>query len=170
MFRSQRDGLPGRRGGVPKLGVRTIRGQLISGQQQLCLWGGDAGRYHCSGLYDRGGISCSSDSRESAQVQHRGRWGPHWYNITIPLYDTHINTWASSDPKPEEATEATEASAGAVDQRESLRGVYTEHVFTDPLGAETTQRYSHYKTFHCRCEPVWYFIILLTLLQSAKIK
>ncbi|XP_042363504.1 C-Jun-amino-terminal kinase-interacting protein 4 isoform X2 [Plectropomus leopardus] len=38
----------------------------------------------------------------------------------------------------EEATEATEASAGPADQRESLRGVYTEHVFTDPLGAQQT--------------------------------
>ncbi|CAK6976431.1 C-Jun-amino-terminal kinase-interacting protein 4 [Scomber scombrus] len=38
----------------------------------------------------------------------------------------------------EEATEATEASAGLADRRESLRGVYTEHVFTDPLGAQHT--------------------------------
>lgn len=50
-----------------------------------------------------------------------------------------LKSSTEGDPKPEEATEATEASAGAVDQRESLRGVYTEHVFTDPLGAETTQ-------------------------------
>uniref|UniRef100_A0A673CSR7 C-Jun-amino-terminal kinase-interacting protein 4 n=1 Tax=Sphaeramia orbicularis TaxID=375764 RepID=A0A673CSR7_9TELE len=38
----------------------------------------------------------------------------------------------------EEATEATETSAGLADQREALRGVYTEHVFTDPLGAQQT--------------------------------
>ncbi|XP_070783733.1 C-Jun-amino-terminal kinase-interacting protein 4 isoform X2 [Enoplosus armatus] len=38
----------------------------------------------------------------------------------------------------EEATEATEASAEPADQRESLGGVYTEHVFTDPLGARQT--------------------------------
>uniref|UniRef100_A0A4W6F6V3 Sperm associated antigen 9 n=1 Tax=Lates calcarifer TaxID=8187 RepID=A0A4W6F6V3_LATCA len=38
----------------------------------------------------------------------------------------------------EEATEATEASAGITDHRETLRGVYTEHVFTDPLGAQQT--------------------------------
>ncbi|XP_069012301.1 C-Jun-amino-terminal kinase-interacting protein 4 isoform X2 [Embiotoca jacksoni] len=38
----------------------------------------------------------------------------------------------------EEATEATESSDGLVDQRETLRGVYTEHVFTDPLGAQLT--------------------------------
>ncbi|XP_034717207.1 C-Jun-amino-terminal kinase-interacting protein 4 isoform X4 [Etheostoma cragini] len=42
-----------------------------------------------------------------------------------------------SESRPaEEATEATEASAGPADQRESLKGVYTEHVFTDPLGAQ----------------------------------
>uniref|UniRef100_A0AAX7SRX9 C-Jun-amino-terminal kinase-interacting protein 4 n=1 Tax=Astatotilapia calliptera TaxID=8154 RepID=A0AAX7SRX9_ASTCA len=35
----------------------------------------------------------------------------------------------------EEATEATETSAESADQRESLREIYTEHVFTDPLGA-----------------------------------
>uniref|UniRef100_A0A665VH60 Sperm associated antigen 9 n=1 Tax=Echeneis naucrates TaxID=173247 RepID=A0A665VH60_ECHNA len=38
----------------------------------------------------------------------------------------------------EEATEATEASGGLTDHRETLRGVYTEHVFTDPLGAKQT--------------------------------
>uniref|UniRef100_A0AAX7V6S3 C-Jun-amino-terminal kinase-interacting protein 4 n=1 Tax=Astatotilapia calliptera TaxID=8154 RepID=A0AAX7V6S3_ASTCA len=36
----------------------------------------------------------------------------------------------------EEATEATETSAESADQRESLREIYTEHVFTDPLGAQ----------------------------------
>lgn len=44
-----------------------------------------------------------------------------------------------TEPRPaEEATEATEASAGPADQRESLRRAYTEHVFTDPLGAQHT--------------------------------
>ncbi|XP_041671050.1 C-Jun-amino-terminal kinase-interacting protein 4 isoform X2 [Cheilinus undulatus] len=48
-------------------------------------------------------------------------------------------TAVSPESKPaEEATEATEASSGSADQRESLRGVYTEHVFTDPLGAQQT--------------------------------
>uniref|UniRef100_A0AAX7V176 C-Jun-amino-terminal kinase-interacting protein 4 n=1 Tax=Astatotilapia calliptera TaxID=8154 RepID=A0AAX7V176_ASTCA len=46
----------------------------------------------------------------------------------------------------EEATEATETSAESADQRESLREIYTEHVFTDPLGAqhkvETPANYS----------------------------
>uniref|UniRef100_A0A669C202 C-Jun-amino-terminal kinase-interacting protein 4 n=1 Tax=Oreochromis niloticus TaxID=8128 RepID=A0A669C202_ORENI len=46
----------------------------------------------------------------------------------------------------EEATEAIETSAESADQRESLREIYTEHVFTDPLGAqhkvETPANYS----------------------------
>ncbi|KAM9837654.1 C-Jun-amino-terminal kinase-interacting protein 4 [Aulostomus maculatus] len=43
------------------------------------------------------------------------------------------------ESKPaEEATEATEANAGLADHKESLRGAYTEHVFTDPLGAQQT--------------------------------
>ncbi|XP_036936616.1 C-Jun-amino-terminal kinase-interacting protein 4 isoform X1 [Acanthopagrus latus] len=44
-----------------------------------------------------------------------------------------------TDSRPaEEATEATEASAGPEDHRESLREAYTEHIFTDPLGAQQT--------------------------------
>uniref|UniRef100_A0A3Q4H790 Sperm associated antigen 9 n=1 Tax=Neolamprologus brichardi TaxID=32507 RepID=A0A3Q4H790_NEOBR len=43
----------------------------------------------------------------------------------------------SPESRPaEEATEATETSAESADQRESLREIYTEHVFTDPLGAQ----------------------------------
>uniref|UniRef100_A0A8C3AHH1 C-Jun-amino-terminal kinase-interacting protein 4 n=1 Tax=Cyclopterus lumpus TaxID=8103 RepID=A0A8C3AHH1_CYCLU len=52
------------------------------------------------------------------------------------LFDTTTTT--ISLQYAEEATEATEASAGPADQRESRRGVYTEHVFTDPLGAQQT--------------------------------
>ncbi|XP_028264338.1 C-Jun-amino-terminal kinase-interacting protein 4 isoform X1 [Parambassis ranga] len=50
---------------------------------------------------------------------------------------TAVPQTAESKPA-EEATEATETSAGSSDQRETLRGVYTEHVFTDPLGAQQT--------------------------------
>uniref|UniRef100_A0A8D0A181 Sperm associated antigen 9 n=1 Tax=Sander lucioperca TaxID=283035 RepID=A0A8D0A181_SANLU len=54
-----------------------------------------------------------------------------------PGEDGDSETILSTESRPaEEATEATEASAGPADQRESLRGVYTEHVFTDPLGAQ----------------------------------
>ncbi|XP_054913433.1 C-Jun-amino-terminal kinase-interacting protein 4 isoform X5 [Poeciliopsis prolifica] len=43
----------------------------------------------------------------------------------------------SPDSRP--AEEAMEASAGPVDHSESLRGIYTEHVFADPLGAQQTR-------------------------------
>ncbi|XP_036399735.1 C-Jun-amino-terminal kinase-interacting protein 4 isoform X5 [Megalops cyprinoides] len=45
-------------------------------------------------------------------------------------------------PTAEEATEATEASAGTAEEGEGLDvtqpGIYTEHVFTDPLGVQNT--------------------------------
>uniref|UniRef100_A0A674BH64 C-Jun-amino-terminal kinase-interacting protein 4 n=1 Tax=Salmo trutta TaxID=8032 RepID=A0A674BH64_SALTR len=46
----------------------------------------------------------------------------------------------STDLAAEEATEATEASAGPAGPEHDLsqRGVYTEHVFTDPLGVQST--------------------------------
>ncbi|XP_055006600.1 C-Jun-amino-terminal kinase-interacting protein 4 isoform X2 [Boleophthalmus pectinirostris] len=43
----------------------------------------------------------------------------------------------NGDSRQEEATEAVEGSPTDADRRGSLRGVYTEHIFTDPLGAET---------------------------------
>uniref|UniRef100_A0A8C7QV84 C-Jun-amino-terminal kinase-interacting protein 4 n=1 Tax=Oncorhynchus mykiss TaxID=8022 RepID=A0A8C7QV84_ONCMY len=47
---------------------------------------------------------------------------------------------AENDTDTEEATEATEASAGPAGSEHDLsqRGVYTEHVFTDPLGVQST--------------------------------
>ncbi|MEQ2295344.1 C-Jun-amino-terminal kinase-interacting protein 4 [Ameca splendens] len=46
----------------------------------------------------------------------------------------------SPDSTPtEEAMEAMETNAGPVDHSESLRGVYTEPAFTDPLGAQQTR-------------------------------
>uniref|UniRef100_A0A8C3AEZ9 C-Jun-amino-terminal kinase-interacting protein 4 n=1 Tax=Cyclopterus lumpus TaxID=8103 RepID=A0A8C3AEZ9_CYCLU len=57
----------------------------------------------------------------------------------VSLGEDGEKTILSTESRPaEEATEATEASAGPADQRESRRGVYTEHVFTDPLGAQQT--------------------------------
>ncbi|KAM8837199.1 C-Jun-amino-terminal kinase-interacting protein 4 isoform 3-T3 [Spinachia spinachia] len=56
-----------------------------------------------------------------------------------------------SESRPaEEATEATEASGGPADQRESVRGAYTEHVFTDPLGAQhTAEALANYSQREC---------------------
>ncbi|KAF0025088.1 hypothetical protein F2P81_021969 [Scophthalmus maximus] len=52
--------------------------------------------------------------------------------------DSPGNEGEAESRAAEEATEATEASAGPSDHREALKGVYTEHVFTDPLGAQPT--------------------------------
>uniref|UniRef100_A0A3Q3VXJ0 Uncharacterized protein n=1 Tax=Mola mola TaxID=94237 RepID=A0A3Q3VXJ0_MOLML len=55
-----------------------------------------------------------------------------------PGKDVETEMILCADSKPaEEATEATEASAEP-DQRRSERGAYTEHIFTDPLGAQHT--------------------------------
>ncbi|XP_076615507.1 C-Jun-amino-terminal kinase-interacting protein 4 isoform X3 [Chaetodon auriga] len=57
----------------------------------------------------------------------------------VPQTAVSPATDGETESRPaEEATEATEASAGPADQKESLRGAYTEHVFTDPLGAQQT--------------------------------
>ncbi|KAM6897518.1 C-Jun-amino-terminal kinase-interacting protein 4 [Xenentodon cancila] len=49
------------------------------------------------------------------------------------------HTADSPESRPaEEAMEASETDVGPADRPESLRGVYTEHVFTDPLGAKQT--------------------------------
>uniref|UniRef100_A0A671VZS7 C-Jun-amino-terminal kinase-interacting protein 4 n=1 Tax=Sparus aurata TaxID=8175 RepID=A0A671VZS7_SPAAU len=57
----------------------------------------------------------------------------------VPQTATSPGKDGETDSRPaEEATEATEASAGPEDHRESLREAYTEHIFTDPLGAQQT--------------------------------
>ncbi|CAL9708850.1 unnamed protein product [Knipowitschia caucasica] len=45
----------------------------------------------------------------------------------------------NGDSRAEEAVEASEGSPTAADRRGSLRGAYTEHVYADPLGADTHQ-------------------------------
>lgn len=42
-------------------------------------------------------------------------------------------------PTAEEATEATEEEEAAPGTETSQPGIYTEHVFTDPLGAQSTE-------------------------------
>lgn len=42
-------------------------------------------------------------------------------------------------PTAEEATEATEEEEEAPGTETSQPGIYTEHVFTDPLGAQPTE-------------------------------
>lgn len=38
----------------------------------------------------------------------------------------------------EEATEASEASLDSVNQEQSVKGAFPEHIFSDPLGAQHT--------------------------------
>uniref|UniRef100_A0A8C8JZK9 C-Jun-amino-terminal kinase-interacting protein 4 n=1 Tax=Oncorhynchus tshawytscha TaxID=74940 RepID=A0A8C8JZK9_ONCTS len=54
--------------------------------------------------------------------------------------DTDTGKIITPTQAAEEATEATEASAGPAGPEHDLsqRGVYTEHVFTDPLGVQST--------------------------------
>lgn len=54
-------------------------------------------------------------------------------------------TAESPDSRPaDEAMEAMENNEGPVDHSESLRGAYTEHVFTDPLGAQQRETPANY--------------------------
>lgn len=52
---------------------------------------------------------------------------------------TESNAVDENIPTAEEATEATEVNAGTEDTADIAQtGVYTEHVFTDPLGVQNT--------------------------------
>lgn len=66
---------------------------------------------------------------------------------TAPTVELSRETSPAEDgvPTAEEATEATEANAGVGEEGEEDQGadqnqpgIYTEHVFTDPLGVEPT--------------------------------
>lgn len=64
----------------------------------------------------------------------------------MPTVELSRETSPTEDsiPTAEEATEATEANAGAGEEEEdqgtdqNQPGIYTEHVFTDPLGVGPT--------------------------------
>ncbi|XP_014062962.1 C-Jun-amino-terminal kinase-interacting protein 4 isoform X3 [Salmo salar] len=60
--------------------------------------------------------------------------------VATPQTASTENETDADSKAAEEATEATEASAGPAGPEHDLsqRGVYTEHVFTDPLGVQST--------------------------------
>ncbi|XP_029555003.1 C-Jun-amino-terminal kinase-interacting protein 4-like isoform X4 [Salmo trutta] len=60
--------------------------------------------------------------------------------VATPQTASTENETDTDSKAAEEATEATEASAGPAGPEHDLsqRGVYTEHVFTDPLGVQST--------------------------------
>ncbi|XP_054134973.1 C-Jun-amino-terminal kinase-interacting protein 4 isoform X5 [Melozone crissalis] len=75
-----------------------------------------------------------------------GTPGAHDTNGASPVAEKHSDIAAENNsvdeniPTAEEATEATEANAGTGEDTADIAqtGVYTEHVFTDPLGVQHT--------------------------------
>uniref|UniRef100_A0A8C6J113 C-Jun-amino-terminal kinase-interacting protein 4 n=1 Tax=Melopsittacus undulatus TaxID=13146 RepID=A0A8C6J113_MELUD len=76
-------------------------------------------------------VGCTAEGVTGAPVAHDA-------NGASPVTDKH-NSVDENIPTAEEATEATEVNAGTEDTADIAQtGVYTEHVFTDPLGVQNT--------------------------------
>ncbi|NWX41189.1 JIP4 protein, partial [Steatornis caripensis] len=84
-------------------------------------------------------VGCTAEGITGAPV-------PHDANGGSPMADkqsgiaTESNSVDENIPTAEEATEATEVNAGTGEDTADIAqtGVYTEHVFTDPLGVQNT--------------------------------
>ncbi|XP_061232990.1 C-Jun-amino-terminal kinase-interacting protein 4 isoform X4 [Neopsephotus bourkii] len=83
-------------------------------------------------------VGCTAEGVTGAPVAHDA-------NGASPMTDKQADTATESNsvdeniPTAEEATEATEVNAGTEDTADIAQtGVYTEHVFTDPLGVQNT--------------------------------
>ncbi|KAM4672884.1 C-Jun-amino-terminal kinase-interacting protein 4 isoform 1-T1 [Amazona ochrocephala] len=83
-------------------------------------------------------VGCTAEGVTGGPVAHDA-------NGASPLTDKQSDTATESNsvdeniPTAEEATEATEVNAGTEDTADIAQtGVYTEHVFTDPLGVQNT--------------------------------
>uniref|UniRef100_A0A8C3LXB7 Sperm associated antigen 9 n=1 Tax=Chrysolophus pictus TaxID=9089 RepID=A0A8C3LXB7_CHRPC len=77
-------------------------------------------------------VGCTAEGVTGAPVAHSA-------NGASPMVEKH-NSVDDNIPTAEEATEATEVSAGTEDITDiGQTGVYTEHVFTDPLGVQNTE-------------------------------
>ncbi|XP_014806897.1 PREDICTED: C-Jun-amino-terminal kinase-interacting protein 4 isoform X2 [Calidris pugnax] len=84
-------------------------------------------------------VGCTAEGVTGATV-------PHDANGASPVTDkqsdiaTESNSADENIPTAEEATEATEVNAGTGEDTADIAqtGVYTEHVFTDPLGVQNT--------------------------------
>uniref|UniRef100_A0A8C0BW29 C-Jun-amino-terminal kinase-interacting protein 4 n=1 Tax=Buteo japonicus TaxID=224669 RepID=A0A8C0BW29_9AVES len=77
-------------------------------------------------------VGCTAEGITGAPVAHDANGGS-------PMTDKH-NSVDENIPTAEEATEATEVNAGTGEDTADIAqtGVYTEHVFTDPLGVQNT--------------------------------
>ncbi|XP_049667908.1 C-Jun-amino-terminal kinase-interacting protein 4 isoform X3 [Accipiter gentilis] len=84
-------------------------------------------------------VGCTAEGITGAPVAHDANGGS-------PMADkqsdaaTESNSVDENIPTAEEATEATEVNAGTGEDTADIAqtGVYTEHVFTDPLGVQNT--------------------------------
>ncbi|NWJ06068.1 JIP4 protein, partial [Crypturellus undulatus] len=84
-------------------------------------------------------VGCTAETYTGAPIVHDA-------NGSSPMADkqsditTESNSVDENIPTAEEATEATEVNSGAGEDTSdtSQSGVYTEHVFTDPLGVQHT--------------------------------
>uniref|UniRef100_A0A8B9C4Y7 Sperm associated antigen 9 n=1 Tax=Anser brachyrhynchus TaxID=132585 RepID=A0A8B9C4Y7_9AVES len=77
-------------------------------------------------------VGCTAEGIAGAPIAHDANGGS-------PMADKH-NSVDDNIPTAEEATEATEVNAGTGEDPADIAqtGVYTEHVFTDPLGVQNT--------------------------------
>ncbi|XP_035198317.1 C-Jun-amino-terminal kinase-interacting protein 4 isoform X5 [Oxyura jamaicensis] len=84
-------------------------------------------------------VGCTAEGIAGAPIAHDANGGS-------PMADKQSDTATESNsvddniPTAEEATEATEVNAGTGEDPADIAqtGVYTEHVFTDPLGVQNT--------------------------------
>ncbi|XP_009939184.2 C-Jun-amino-terminal kinase-interacting protein 4 isoform X3 [Opisthocomus hoazin] len=84
-------------------------------------------------------VGCTAEGVTGAAVAHDANGGSPMTDKQSDIA-TESNSIDENIPTAEEATEATEVNAGTGEDTADIAqtGVYTEHVFTDPLGVQNT--------------------------------
>ncbi|KAM6376705.1 C-Jun-amino-terminal kinase-interacting protein 4 isoform 1-T1 [Pluvialis apricaria] len=84
-------------------------------------------------------VGCTAEGITGAPVAHDANGGSPMTDKQSDIA-TESNSVDENIPTAEEATEATEVNAGTGEDAADIAqtGVYTEHVFTDPLGVQNT--------------------------------
>ncbi|XP_054077586.1 C-Jun-amino-terminal kinase-interacting protein 4 isoform X6 [Rissa tridactyla] len=84
-------------------------------------------------------VGCTAEGVTGAPVAHDANGGSPMTDKQSDIA-TESNSVDENIPTAEEATEATEVNAGTGEDTADIAqtGVYTEHVFTDPLGVQNT--------------------------------
>nr|XP_009939184.1 PREDICTED: C-Jun-amino-terminal kinase-interacting protein 4 isoform X1 [Opisthocomus hoazin] len=84
-------------------------------------------------------VGCTAEGVTGAAVAHDANGGSPMTDKQSAIA-TESNSIDENIPTAEEATEATEVNAGTGEDTADIAqtGVYTEHVFTDPLGVQNT--------------------------------